>query len=271
MANVFLYPYKMASESAKRLAAAAGAKLIRHEKSTFRGGRDKIVVNWGFSGDLPDEVLKCDRVLNRPESIRTVSNKLTFFQRISDATNRGLPVPRTPLWTREKATVEAWLAEGKTAFARTILNAHSGRGIVDVTSREVLAPIADGTLFTQYVPKKQEWRVHVGPDGNQFIIQRKAYRQPEREVYQVVEPNWRIRNHDNHFIYERNGGTRPPADVIEQAKLAITCFGLDFGAVDVIYNERREQAYVLEINTAPGIEGGTIDDYVRMISQIAGE
>jgi glutathione synthase/RimK-type ligase-like ATP-grasp enzyme len=39
--------------------------------------------------------------------------------------------------------------------------------------------------------------------------------------------------------------------------------GLDFGAVDVIWNERQQRAYVLEINSAPGLEGTTIDDYVR--------
>ena len=33
--------------------------------------------------------------------------------------------------------------------------------------------------------------------------------------------------------------------------------------MDVIYNEYRAQAFVLEVNTAPGMEGTTIDTYVE--------
>jgi D-alanine-D-alanine ligase-like ATP-grasp enzyme len=36
---------------------------------------------------------------------------------------------------------------------------------------------------------------------------------------------------------------------------------LDFGAIDIIYNESRDQAYVLEVNTAPGLTGQTIQSY----------
>jgi hypothetical protein len=264
----FLFPYKPASESAKNIAMFGKIKMIRHEKSVFKGSDDKTVINWGFSGDLPDEVMKCGRVLNKASAVRAVSNKLSFFQRVSDAINNGEPAPRTPLWTRDKEVVAAWLADGKTAFARTILNAHSGRGIVDVISPETLAPVPDGTLFTQYVPKKQEWRIHVGHTGEAFLIQRKAYRAPDRGILDPIIPNWRIRNHDNHFVFERNHDRRPHQDIVEQAKLAIRCFGLDFGAVDVVFNERREQAYVLEINTAPGVEGTTVEDYVDMFSTL---
>jgi D-alanine-D-alanine ligase-like ATP-grasp enzyme len=42
---------------------------------------------------------------------------------------------------------------------------------------------------------------------------------------------------------------------------------LDFGAVDVIWNEKQQRAYVLEVNTAPGLEGQTVDDYARGIKE----
>jgi D-alanine-D-alanine ligase-like ATP-grasp enzyme len=42
--------------------------------------------------------------------------------------------------------------------------------------------------------------------------------------------------------------------------------GLDFGAVDVIWNAQKEKPYVLEINTAPGLEGQTIADYAAFFS-----
>jgi D-alanine-D-alanine ligase-like ATP-grasp enzyme len=38
---------------------------------------------------------------------------------------------------------------------------------------------------------------------------------------------------------------------------------LDFGAVDVIWNEKEDKYYVLEVNTACGLEGTTLDKYVE--------
>ena len=47
--------------------------------------------------------------------------------------------------------------------------------------------------------------------------------------------------------------------------LAIKVLGLDFGAVDIIYNKQEDKWYVLEVNTAPGIYGTTLDKYVNAI------
>jgi len=43
-----------------------------------------------------------------------------------------------------------------------------------------------------------------------------------------------------------------------------TC-DLDFGAVDVVFNSKEKLAYVLEINTAPGLTGSTLDGYVERL------
>ena len=44
---------------------------------------------------------------------------------------------------------------------------------------------------------------------------------------------------------------------------AIDAIGLDFGAVDVGYDEKTNTCVVYEINTAPGIEGSTVDWYAE--------
>lgn len=49
--------------------------------------------------------------------------------------------------------------------------------------------------------------------------------------------------------------------MLEQSKLAVKACGLDFGAVDIIWNNHYQKAYVLEINTAPGLEGSSVDNY----------
>ena len=49
---------------------------------------------------------------------------------------------------------------------------------------------------------------------------------------------------------------------------AIRALHLDFGAVDIIYNERENQFYVLEVNTAPGLEGTTLQKYTESINAL---
>ena len=41
--------------------------------------------------------------------------------------------------------------------------------------------------------------------------------------------------------------------------------GLKIGAVDIIWNELENKCYVLEINTAPGLEGTTLVKYTEAI------
>ena len=44
---------------------------------------------------------------------------------------------------------------------------------------------------------------------------------------------------------------------------AVELCGLYFGAVDMIWNAYKKQGYVLEINTAPGLEGQTVENYAE--------
>ena len=119
-------------------------------------------------------------------------------------------------------------------------------------------------MYVKYIPKKSEWRVHVFR-GEVVDVQRKARRRevPDDKI------NWLIRNHDNGFVFARGEERGEIANgVEEQALAAVAASGLDFGAVDVIYNEARDMAYVLEINTAPGIEGSTLDGYVERFNTL---
>ena len=259
-----IYPYNQASESAKLLARSmtldtrvGSVKLLRRENSTYKGNKAHTVINWGSSVALPDHCNK-GRVINTPDAVAKAANKLTFFTHCSTL---GDESPRIPAWTTNKAEVAQWLADGRTAFARKVLNGNSGEGIVDVIDTSVLDTVPDGTLFTMYVPKKLEWRIHVA-FGKAFDVQRKAAR--TTNTVEGFTPNWRVRNFANGFVFERNGSGKPHADVIDQAVKATVGLGLDFGAVDVIWNEKHKQAFVLEVNTAPGIEASTLHQYSNM-------
>jgi glutathione synthase/RimK-type ligase-like ATP-grasp enzyme len=247
---VYVYPYKQGSVSARLLAENIGAKRIKREGSRFKGSPDKIVINWGCS-ELPEEVLKC-QVINHPDKLRNATNKLKFFQEVENQAN-------IPYFTTDINEAREWLGNGKTVVERHKLTGNSGEGIRLV---EPDGELQQAPLYVQYVPKREEFRIHV-MKGVVVDVQRKARR---RDV-EDEEVNWKIRNHDNGFIFQRND-VDCPDEVLKQAVIACNAVGLDFGAVDVIYNERQGKAYVLEVNCAPGLTGSTLDGYVNRMIKI---
>lgn len=249
-----IFPYKMGSEGAKALAQALGVKRIKPEGSKFKGAAHKLVINWGCS-KLPEEVLKC-KVLNAPVAVSKASNKLSFFKAMAEA---GVSIPR---FTEDPQDVQGMLDNERVVVARTILNGHSGAGIVLL---EGDVEIVKAPLYVEYVPKKEEYRIHVF-QGEVVDVQRKARRKDVADD----QVNWKIRNHANGFIFARGEEVLGvvPEDVLVQAKRAVEACGLDFGAVDVIYNDKQKKAFVLECNTAPGLTGATLDGYVKRLKEV---
>lgn len=264
MTSIFIYPYKAGSKSTVALAQKLPAKVIKRENSNFKPSNSKIVVNWG-STRLPEEFNKCAAVFNSPNAVRESSNKLSFFQKVAAAPEERRP--KIPPFTTVKDIAAEWLREGaRMLFARTVLNGSSGEGIVKVTSEQELANIPEGTLIVKYIPKRREFRLHftsVRPN-QPFCTQEKKLRVTNREG----QVDFHIRNLDNNFVFVRDLPDLPPVVLSEAAK-AFALSGLDFGAIDVIYNEKEKQAYVLEVNTAPGLEGSTLDDYQQAIAGLA--
>jgi glutathione synthase/RimK-type ligase-like ATP-grasp enzyme len=245
---MYIYPYRTGSKSVKALAKELGIKQIKRERSRFRGGPDKTVINWGCI-ELPNEVRDC-RIINPPEAVQHATNKLTFFK-ILDAANLG---ELAPPWTADEAVAYKWIEDKKIVVCRTVLAGHSGEGIV---ISEDPAFVVAAPLYTQYIPKKEEYRVHI-VNGDVIDVARKARRKDHDD------PNWQIRSWQNGFVFARED-CNPENCVLNVAIDAHRATGLDFGAVDVIYNEKQERAYVLEVNTAPGLEGQTIQSYANAL------
>lgn len=246
---MWIYPYKQGSSSARDLAQGLGCRRLKHEGSRFRGRPERVVVNWGASS-LNEEVNKC-RVINRPTAVDRATSKVICLRTLSEAA-----VPCVPS-TTDRDTALGWLREGP-VVVRKLTRASGGRGIEVVDSE---GELPNAPLYTKYVKKKSEWRVHI-MDGEVIDLQRKVRDNtvPDDEV------DWRVRNHDRGFIFQRNDIHAPP-QVIDVASRAMAALNLDFGAVDVIFNQRQEAAYVLEVNTAPGLTGTTLETYIRHIRE----
>jgi len=254
MVRYRILPYKQGSKSAKALAEKLGGKILRLEGSSYKPREGDIVINWGNSNPslVHWPVGHPSQILNLPNSIRQASDKLTFFQVMQQECSNVIP----QFWTSS----EDIPADAYPIVCRTILSGHSGAGIVLARTPEEVVPCQ---LYVKYQKKKDEYRVHLGKrivDGTGatvvVAVQRKARR------LDCTDPNWEIRNHSNGFVYTREGFEAPQC-VIESAISSFDASGLDFGAVDVIYNEKQNRAYVLEINTAPGLEGQTVEDYAK--------
>ena len=244
--NIFIYPYKNGSKSVRALSESLNAKVIKREGSAFRDRRlKKTVINWGCSSIDNNNVLSCHQLLNYPSNVATwASNKLDAFVNIDGAIESDVVVP----WTVDPGEVEDWLNDGHTVFARTLLTAHSGRGIV------VLNPgdeIVDAPLYTRYVKKSSEFRFHIF--HKEIIHTQKKVRKKDHE-----NPNFLIRNLDNGFIYQSEGEINVPEAVTKMmTEEIIPNIPLDFYAADVIFNNHSNRGYLLELNSAPGITNGS--------------
>lgn len=241
-------------EGSRLLAEAMGVKILLKEGSRWRPRPRDKVINWGATA-LPQHFADAE-IINHPDAVASVVDKRNFFIHCDGEQPFNVPL----YWTsQEEARQWLWEGEGtRTLVARTILRGHEGRGIVllDNPLDMVKAP-----LYTQYIKKKAEYRVHVVNDEAIDAVQKKKRRdfQDQRDT--------RIRNTANGYVFARTGVVVPQC-VLDNAIRAVQFFGLHFGAVDVVYNERQDKAYVLEINTAPGIEGTTVQRYKEALERL---
>ncbi len=245
-----IYPFRDGLNSAKVLSEALGVKRIKLSGSSFKGGEDKIVINWG-AFPLPLEVRKC-MILNSPEAVALATDKLRFFKEVYNSIN-------VPDFTEDKDVAEGWVNEGIVVLSRETLVGHSAVGLVvlDGAGEWESYNHSRSKLYVKYIPKKDEFRVHV-VCGQVVDVRRKSL----RSDFNKSHANWKVRNHANGFIFAKDGFEVPDEVVQESVKATMAC-GLDFGAVDVIWNNFQQKAFVLEINTAPGLEGSTVDSYAN--------
>lgn len=112
--------------------------------------------------------------------------------------------------------------------------------------------------FVKYQKKKNEYRVHVF-NGSVIDITQKKKRKG-------VTVDTKIRNYHNGWVYCRDD-VYIPEGIELLAIRTIKALNLHFGAVDIIWNELQNKCYVLEVNTAPGLTGTTLERYADAIKE----
>ena len=256
MTQLKIVPYKRFSDSATRLrdalrAEGVACKIVQRDSPTYRSRVNHIYLNWGCTNHpqwwYPENVT----VLNSPNATRISTNKLFAFEKLKEAE------VSTPDWTVDRDEAFQWVRDGHSVVCRTILNGSGGAGIILAASSEELAEV-NAPLYVKYKKKKHEYRIHVFNEKVTDVQQKRKRKD--------VEVNSKIRNLANGWVFCREGVTLPEG-ANDLAIRAVSSLGLTFGAVDIIENEKEKSCYVLEVNTAPGLEGSTVQSYALAIKE----
>jgi hypothetical protein len=144
--------------------------------------------------------------------------------------------------------------DSRRIVARRLVNASEGRGIT-ICTKETLVP---APLYTEYIPKKKEFRVHV-LQGKVIDVAEKRKRKGH-----PFERDTQVRNTANGYVFCR-GDLVEPDNLRDLAVAAVRSLNRQYGAVDIVWNEKRNQCYVLEVNSRPGMEGTTVEKYADAI------
>jgi hypothetical protein len=219
------------------------------ESLTYKPRENHLVINWGNS----KQPVWSKEMLNNPDCVAVAKDKINTFISL-DAHDVSIPE-----WTIDSDEARGWVDDNKIVLARTKVDGHSGEGIVILTKEVdfVAAP-----LYTVYKKKRNEYRVHVFLGEVIDVTEKKRELDVERGQFENF-----IRSHKNGWVFCRDGVVVSD-DLKSIAIQAINALSLDFGAVDIIYNQHENKYYVLEINTAPALAGTTLDSYVSAITKL---
>lgn len=212
-------------------------------------GEIGTLIRWGSVASLGR---RPRRVLNQMKAIVAASNKREALETMRKA---GINVPKM-FEAGALGAIEKWPVLGRKDH-------HVGANDIVLCLQTRDVDRAEQQLgcshFTEYIPTKAEYRVHVF--GDQIIkTSQKILTDPD-----VATQPW-IRNLGAGYTF-RQPETRLSGAARGMAIDAVNTLGLTFGAVDVIIGDD-DQTYVLEVNTAPGLQTDTsLDAYLEQFKQ----
>jgi len=239
------------------------ARRINRRNSRYGWYSSHVICNWGCS-QLPSAASRCT-VLNSTESVSIASNKVKAFQAMQDAGVSTVP------WTTDAEVAKGWSRDDEVVYARTLINASEGRGIIVVHPGDEMP---SAPLYTKLQEHDREVRLHVFDGKVVLVAEKKRLSSESRDDRGIEEePNDYVRNTNGHWVFAVNG-VEVTQESEEVAIEAIKATGLFFGSVDMLIKreENAIQSYVIETNSATGMdrEGSTIRAYTEAFKSFLG-
>lgn len=191
------------------------------------GSRPDKIIRWGNRADLRFNA--SGGVLNRKDACSNASNKQRALELMAAA---HVNVP---------PAVDRF--DGELLIGRTETHMQ-GRGAFMITSQRDFE-LAKNNLgcshFMRYIPTDREYRIHV--------FKNEVIAMSEKRMTDHCT-SLHIRNFKMGWVFHYLDGVAP--EIVNLAKSAVSCLGLDFGACDIIKSVNGN-LYVLEVNTAPSL------------------
>lgn len=159
-------------------------------------------------------------------------------------------------FTTDANEAKAWAASVP-IVCRTLTHASEGKGIVVAESPQ---EVVKAPVYTKYKKKKKEFRVHIFKDQVVHVLEKRRKKDFDGEH------DAKIRNTANGYVFCSDGVVEP-VGLRELALSASKVTKSDFKGVDIGYNEKKNELFVIEVNSAPGIEGTNVDRYIDVIVQ----
>lgn len=215
------------SESAKRLAEALTEKLGYKVFRTTKDSLKQVQIKYGHG---VDKIAQYE-----------------FFKA------HGIPALE---FTTDQSQACEWINQDFTVVGRKLTNASCGHGIV-IMEGDVNQCFQPCPVYTKYKKKKREFRVHVFKDTVVCVMEKKL-----RSDWNGPRES-KIRNLANGYVF--CSCDNPPEGIDSLAIKAAGVCQSDFKGVDIGFNEKANELFVIEVNSAPGMEGSRIPAYVNAI------
>jgi len=235
----------------KRFGSILARKLgwpVATPESAGRTG-PQLLVNWGCSEE-PAPAHALVWLANTPKSVAAMSHKLKMFRRFR---NQGVPCLE---WTRDIDTARMWANEGG-VYARTVLQGHSGEGIVRCTDAN---QVPEAPLYTKAVTGKfREYRVHFY-GGEIISVQIKRRMSAEKMAQNNIVPpdedtRSAVRVYKNGWVFCVNN-VNLSDESKDICKAAMKAVGSQSGCVDIL--TQGNSTKVIETNSAPALRSPTV-------------
>lgn len=292
-----IYIYRtQPSNSARELVAALGARRLRAGRR-FRPSAADIIIAWGEAYDGPGRVLNGTRIQNKLAdalALKEAGVPTIEVSTVKPAAPAPLPVPIDPIverWNNVNVLMLDWprefpgrspvvlqgvqqLERALTAVRDSILNGPPpaqpveapvewlGRTRNHVGGNDLLHPPQAPDFWVKKLDITREFRVHSFKGTSIRAGAKKPIEgSAPHEWIRSLQSGWKI-SYDGVSVRQAHR---------DLAHSACQALGLDFGAVDIAEERDTGRLIVLEVNRAPGLDGGTITAYANAIQRwIAG-
>jgi glutathione synthase/RimK-type ligase-like ATP-grasp enzyme len=158
-------------------------------------------------------------------------------------------------FTTDIDAAKKWAASGNVVVCRKLTHSSEGKGIIVA---ETPQEVCSAPVFTKYKKKKKEFRVHIFKDQVVHVLEKRR-----KSDYEGTA-DAKIRNTANGYVFCSENVVEPEG-LRGLALQASKVTKSDFRGVDIGYNEKLNQLFVIEVNSAPGIEGTNVDRYIKVI------